>query len=117
MNPIDLDDYTAAADDAKPVYNEWVPFDGVIITAAADVETDGTLTKIQSPGGVDADLLTDVWCLDTLGDGIYDDAFCYNDSATDSSPSKDGGTDSDWTITAPTDGNYCKETWTVGSAK
>lgn len=104
-------------------YNDWVPFDGLLITMEAKhtlVTDDSTLTKVtaESTEG----LLTDMYCRNPITSGKYDDTNCSDDADETNknlvATSTDSGNKLDYTAIAPDSitadtTDFCHEKWTV----
>ena len=117
-NPLDENDYNAVTDAAvvKPVYNDIVAFDGVLIsltysaTEVADAADSNLKLGVAGTGGQDS--FIDQFCVPVLDAGKYDSTNCYADNLA---PKDTAGKTDDWKPLSldPATSNLCVETWAI----
>ena len=123
QNPVDKNDYDAVptATEPKPVYNDFVSYDGIAATftysatEAANAADSNLVLKPKGANGTTGKAsFVDQVCTALAANGKYDSANCL----ADSSAPRTGGNDEDWVPNPsldPATANVCTEIWTVSA--
>ena len=109
QNPVDIYSYNPTS--FSPVYDAWVPYDGVLgtLTAAYTTVADGADTVTLASSAADA--VVDIICGNNIEAGKYDSTNCADDTAF---AGKTNGKKDDVSILdAPASGDHCEEKWVI----